>query len=131
MDDAGNSKLLRATPVLKTGDYKRARNFYTDVLGFRLVEEGGDPPRFGIFDRDSATVFLDGWHGAPGPSDGGWVAYFHTGDIDALHLLLAATGTPITRPLEDTGYGMREFEVTDPDGNILCFGAETETDDWN
>ncbi len=125
MKDSENSALLRATPVLKTGDYQRARTFYTDVLGFRLVEEGGDPPRFGIFEKDKATIFVDGWHGAPKPSDGGWVAYFHTKDVDALHLSFATVGTPITRALEDTSYGMREFEITDPDGNILCFGADS------
>ena len=127
MKDAENSALLRATPVLKTGDYQRARAFYTDVLGFRLIEEGGDPPRFGIFEKDKATVFVDGWHGAPKPSEGGWAAYFHTADVDAFHGSLAAVGTPITRALEDTSYGMREFEVTDLDGNILCFGADSGT----
>lgn len=125
MDKSGDSGLLRATPVLKTGDYQRARKFYTDALGFRLVEEGGDPPRFGILNRDSATVFLDGWHGAPKPSSGGWDAYFHTADVDALHLSLAAMDTTITRALENTSYGMREFEITDPDGNVLCFGADS------
>ena len=37
----------------------------------------------------------------------------------------ADAGARITRPLEDAVYGMREFEVTDPDGNVLCFGTDT------
>ena len=121
-----SSKLLRATPVLKTGDYERARSFYIDILGFRLVEEGGDPPRFGIFKQDGAVLFLDSWHGAPAPSEGGWTAYLHTDDAKVLCSQLTDKGATITRPLEDTSYGMREFEVTDPDGNILCFGSDHE-----
>ena len=71
--------LERATPVLKSGDYPRSRAFYAETLGFRVVEEGGDPPRFGIFKRGGAIVFVDAWHGPPVAPDGhgAWAAYIH------------------------------------------------------
>ena len=31
-----------------------------------------------------------------------------------------------TRPVENTVYGMREFEITDPDGNVVCFGEDMD-----
>ena len=118
--------LERATPVLKAGDYARAKAFYLEKLGFDIIEEGGDPPRFGIFKRGGAIVFVDSWNGAPAKEEG-WDAYFHTPDVDALCEEVTAAGATITRPLENAIYGMREFEVTDPDGNVLCFGSDIES----
>lgn len=125
MPDRQANTLERATPVLKTGDYPRARRFYTETLGFRILEEGGDPARFGIFERGGAVVFVDSWHGPPAEATG-WDAYFHSPDVDALCAELTAAGANITRPLENAIYGMREFEVTDPDGNVLCFGTDMD-----
>lgn len=115
--------LTSSVPVLRVADYPRARAFWTDTLGFTVGEEGGDPARFGIFHRDQATVFLDAWHGAdPGPF-GGWRAYFHTPDIDALAQVLVSAGATPRGP-EDKVYGMREIEIEDPEGNTLCFGQD-------
>ena len=54
----------RATPVLMSGDYERSKAFYTETLGFRVIEEGGDPARFGIFERGGAVLFVNAWNGA-------------------------------------------------------------------
>ena len=115
-----------STPVLRSTDYVRSRTFFTDVLGFSIVEEGGEPPRFGIFARDRATIFVNAWDGGPPPSPGGWDAYIHVDDVDALHEAVSAAGAKVTRTPEVTVYGMREFEIQDPDGNLLCFGVDAE-----
>ena len=125
MADKDDPAMERATPVLKTGDYPRAKAFYLETLGFSLIEEGGDPARFGIFKRGGAIVFVDSWHGPPAKADG-WDAYIHSPDVDALCEELTAAGAPISRPLENAVYGMREFEVTDHDGNVICFGTDIE-----
>ena len=93
----------RATPVLRVGDYPRALAYWRDVLGFTVDEEGGDPPRFAIV--------------------------FHVVDADLLHATLAAAGAHVARAPQTTVYGMREFELLDPDGNGLCFGADAPVPD--
>lgn len=115
-----------ATPVLMSADYARSRAFYVDVLGFSVVEEGGDPPRFGIFRRGGATLFVDAWKGARDARPDTWDAYIHVRDITALCAALSDAGAPITRAVCETVYGMREFEVTDPDGNVICFGEDMD-----
>lgn len=117
-------KLDRATPVLRSGDYATARQFWTGGLGFALREEGGDPPRFGIFRRDGATVFVDGWHGPEAEEGPAWRAYFHTDDVDALAAEVQAQGVTLLSGPEDKVYGMREITLRDPDGNLLCFGQD-------
>jgi predicted enzyme related to lactoylglutathione lyase len=114
--------LTSAIPVLRVADFARARAFWTQKLGFMVTEEGGDPPRFGIFERDSQRVFLDAWHGPVPEGAADWRLYFHTDDIDATASAIIATGQALNKPVELTAYCMREFEIIDPDGNRLCFG---------
>lgn len=119
-------ELQSAIAVLRVSDYPRARAFYAERLGFRVVEEGGDPPRFGILHRDKAELFLDAWHGADPSRRAGWRVYFHVPDADAMAVDLRAAGIAIKRGPEDAVYGMREVEIEDPDGNCLCFGQDLD-----
>ncbi len=116
----------RATPALRSSDYQRTRDFYTDVLGFAVIEEGGDPTRFGIFKRDRAVLFINTWDGGPAEAPGGWDAYIHVNDLDATCSEVRDKRATVTRESQLTVYGMFEFEVRDPVGNVLCFGADTE-----
>jgi catechol 2,3-dioxygenase-like lactoylglutathione lyase family enzyme len=115
---------VNATPVLRVSDYQRAKSFYMDILGFdTVVNEAGDPVTgFGIFRAGAAQIFLHSWDGPEADWDG-WRGYFYAPDLDALVTRLKETGTPFKGP-EVTFYDMREVEVTDPDGNVLCFGQD-------
>jgi uncharacterized glyoxalase superfamily protein PhnB len=45
-------------------------------------------------------------------------------DANALHAhWQGAAGIGDVRPLRDTDYGMREFALIDPDGNLMLFGS--------
>ena len=120
------SEFERSTPVLRSGDYPRSRSFYEGRLGYAVVEEGGEPARFGIFRRGQSYLFVNAWNGPPPPSSGGWDAYVHVSGVDALHDEFAAAGAAIVRAVELAVYGMREFEVRDPDGNVICFGEDAD-----
>ncbi|MEM8631303.1 MAG: VOC family protein [Pseudomonadota bacterium] len=115
--------LLSSVPVLRVSAYPAARTFWTEVLQFDVVEEAGEPiTGFGIFRRDAATVFLMAWDGPEAPYDR-WRAYFHTDAVEALAARLRDAGCNFRGPVA-TEYRMREIEVTDPDGNVLCFGQD-------
>lgn len=127
--------LERAIPVLRTADYPVARAFYVDALGFVCLEEGGSPPQFGMFSRDDVRLIVNVGLGADrssgqsgpseeGASDRGWSAYIYAEGVDALYASLVEAGVDCGPPV-DKVYGMRELEVCDPDGNVLCFGYET------
>ncbi len=113
--------MTAATPVLRVSDYDRARAFWRDVLGFSVMEEAGNPVTgFGIYRQDKAQVFLMAWDG-PEVAYDGWRAYFHCDDLGALSERLTNAGWPFKGPAR-TEYGMKEIQVTDPDGNTVCFG---------
>lgn len=116
-----------ATPMIRVSDYQHAKAFYIDVLGFEQINEAGEPePGFGIFLAGSAQIFLHAWDGAGEPWDN-WRAYFYVDDQPAFIARLTEHKATFKGPT-DTFYRMREVEVTDPDGNILCFGTDMPDD---
>ena len=110
-----------ACPVLRVSDYARARRFYTDILGFDVVEEAGEPVAgFGIFRAGSAQIFLIAWNG-PEAEYHAWRVYLYPENLDAFVDTLRDAGQSFKGPTK-TEYGTREVELSDPDGNVLCFG---------
>jgi uncharacterized glyoxalase superfamily protein PhnB len=49
--------------------------------------------------------------------------YVIVSDPDALYERAKAAGAEITRELQDTDYGSREFSARDPEGNAWSFGT--------
>jgi uncharacterized glyoxalase superfamily protein PhnB len=43
-------------------------------------------------------------------------------DADGLFAEFQAAGARVTRAIENSSYGMRDFNIADPDGNTLGFG---------
>jgi len=99
-----------------------AARWYRDKLGFtisRVYPEQG----FAIVRRDDIEVHF--WTCKERRIAEHTSAYFRV-DIDALHAILAAAndGGRLSE-VADRAWGMREFYVTDPDGNLLKFGVPT------
>lgn len=111
------------SPVIRVSDYQKARSFYSDVLGFDVVEEAGDPViGFGILRSGKAQIFLHAWDGAEAEYNG-WRAYFYADDLATLEKRLHSADVRFQGP-KVSAYGMRELEVADPDGNVLCFAED-------
>lgn len=118
-------------PTLRAHDARALIRFLVDVVGFHesVVYGEGDrvdhaeltwPPGGGVMlgsmrEVDPATQWS--------PQPGTFGAYVVADDIDAVHERIAAAGADITRPLNDTDYGSREFAIKDPEGNHWTFGT--------
>ena len=50
-------------------------------------------------------------------------AYIVASDADAVYARAQAAGATVVRPLQDTGYGSREFTVKDPEGHSWSVGT--------
>ena len=108
--------------VLYVKDMPKALAYYRDVLGFSVSFTWQDPPIYVCLCLGDAAIHLN-IHAPLGRSI---VCIFCTG-VDALHDEMAARGANITRPLTNEPYGMREFEVTDPDQHVLVFGQASKS----
>lgn len=106
--------------------------FYRDRLGFDVTFQGPEPDDifFGIVQRGRAMIMLKDIGVDPLPNCtrdvkkgiARWDAYVHVPDPDALAAEFASRKLEFARLLEDTGDGLRGFEVQDADGYVLFFG---------
>ncbi|MBX3657624.1 MAG: VOC family protein [Ramlibacter sp.] len=121
-------RLSRTTPILRTFDDARAREFYVDFLGFRVDWEHRFEPGLPLYQqvsRDGCVLHLSGHHGDCCP---GAALRIECGDIDALHSELQAKAYGYARPsVEGTPWGTREMSVRDPFGNRLTFTTAIST----
>jgi uncharacterized glyoxalase superfamily protein PhnB len=114
--------LGRTTPILRSFDEAKAREFYVQYLGFAVVFEHRFEPGLPLYmevARDGCTLHLSEHHGDACP---GAALRIEVGDIDALHAELAARDHGFARPsVETMPWGTRDMTVTDPFGNRLTF----------
>ena len=126
---------MKIVPVIKSSDLPRSLSFYTEVLDFQLKWPGHKEHHLsnGVIDlvRDEAELQLSRHAG-----DGvfGSVNRVFVEDVDERYATFRKRGlnttqrpeSPIhTAPVDQT-WGLREFAVTDPDGNGLCFCMPTK-----
>jgi catechol 2,3-dioxygenase-like lactoylglutathione lyase family enzyme len=125
-----------AAAVLPVRELARARDFYRDRLGFSVEFEWEDPPTYAVLRAGSGRSGSDAGREVSlhlsqvDPPAAGLdpepihptMLYVFVHDVTGLHDTLLAEGVDISFPLQDLEYGMREFEIRDPDGHRLVFG---------
>ena len=135
--------LASMTPLLQVFDMPRAVAFYRDKLGFAIVEHSPEieTPEGRLFHwcrlrRDGVELMLNTAYDTgerPAERDEAlWTGHGHTmlfvdcTELDALRDDLRVRGLDIAPP-QVAYYGMRQIEVTDPDGYGLCFQSGVMT----
>lgn len=122
--------MIRSMPVLQVAKVTRSEAFYRDSLGFDSTGTWGDGPEFCIVRRGAVTIAFDrSRDGAPVPLNQYWAAYVYVEDADALCAEFRAKGVEIVRGPEDSFYGLRDFDIRDPDGHLIAFGSDLERAD--
>ena len=119
---------------------EKSVSFYSQQLGF-IIDFVGEGPKFAIVSRGNFSVMLRqlnepdhvrpnripfikaGWH-----TDGqeAWDAYIWIEDADKLYQEFKSNNVSIIKPIQNTQYGNRDFEIEDIDGYIMCFGHSSE-----
>ena len=125
-----------------TEDVERLLKHYVDVLSFELVyrQPVASPADFCILKLGDARIMIaetpdvgviddrnDGRLleavvpriGHPGPIS----VYVEVEDIDDYHGRVVAAGAEVVEPIWDAPWGLRQFSVLDPDGNLTTFHA--------
>jgi hypothetical protein len=111
---AGSGKARAAIPILSSGDLDRTAAFYAPT-GF---VEGGRHPGYLLLHNAGVELHFS----QPGPPAAG-ECYVQVDDASAVHERLHQHGIDGLGPLADQDYGLREFALTDPDGNRVRFGS--------
>jgi catechol 2,3-dioxygenase-like lactoylglutathione lyase family enzyme len=114
-----------AIPILPARDLEETRDFYLR-LGFEVA---GWWPQFGgyaAFKRDELEVHFFLFRDLS-PLENYGQCYWRVDDADALYreyslANLPRDGHPRLVPIESKPWGMREFAVVDPNGNLVRIG---------
>lgn len=117
--------MLRSMPVLQVKDVNQSEQFYCEKLGFTSHGAWGNPPDFAIVQRGDVTIALDRSRSdGPIPVNQYWAAYIYVENADILHTQYRDAGVEIARGPENMPYGLRDFDIRDPDGHLLAFGHD-------
>jgi catechol 2,3-dioxygenase-like lactoylglutathione lyase family enzyme len=114
----GRAGVPDSTPILPVRDLDEAKAFY-ESAGFdvRVYEGGGHA----FVEYEDESVFdlglPDGFE--PGANRAG--CYLIVPGVEQWHARLVDAGLPVTG-LADQEWGMREFALTDPNGNTIRIG---------
>ncbi len=116
-----------AIPTLPCRSLILTLGFY-GRLGFGVRASMGGTDAYAILERGTLELhFFEMPWLDPDESYAG--CYIRVDDLDALHedfsriLQLPDFGIPRLSPIEQKPWGMREFHLVDPDGNLLRVGA--------
>jgi catechol 2,3-dioxygenase-like lactoylglutathione lyase family enzyme len=116
----------RPEPILRSHDLDTTRSFY-ESLGFTPWFRGTG---YEIVSRGNLVVHFEE-HRDLNPDENRDACYWRVEDADALHneftlLNLPSEGVPrITSPQDET-WGMREFTLKDPSGNLVRIGHDLD-----
>lgn len=125
------AKVTNIRPMLAVTDLPRTIAFYRDRLGFQCVGMFGHPPAWCEMVRDGRSMMFnapprdDVVRDVPRRSKDYQIQYLNADDVVSMHAELKSRGAPVT-DLRVTVYGMKEFEVRDPDDYWLWFGQPTD-----
>ena len=115
------ARLAKGCPLLASADIAASVAWYRDKLGFNIGNLFPDHG-YAILWRDDIEIHL--WKCDDPKIAEMTSAYIRPDDIDAIHAEMqgAGEGGRISEVV-DRDWGMREFYVWDPDGNLLKFGV--------
>ena len=122
--------LKKAVPLLRVADVARSMKWYQDILAFVGDPFPAAPPyKFAILRHAEVESMLR--QGAPPlrsqPRQYDWDIYLRREGDRFREVFAAFTSLGIvTRRLERMPYGLAEFEITDPDGYVICLSQLLE-----
>jgi predicted enzyme related to lactoylglutathione lyase len=105
---------------------RRSLSFFEGSLGFRCTFKVHDDLHpdipYAIIERDQVEIHLQLRDAAAGGSS----CYITVDDADSVWQEVQKAGVRVLRSIENSSYGMRDFNIADPDGNTIGFGQPIE-----
>lgn len=115
------AQFIQGAPVLHVPDVQAAVGYYRDVLGF--ISDFGDDDYAVVWRDNSAIHFAKSDHRPSGVHLFQWVR-----DVNSYHKEVRERGAEITAEIGDRPYGVRDFNVRDPNGISIIFGQDIEAE---
>lgn len=113
-----------AATILPVSDVQTTAEYYRDKLGFEIKFLWNDPPEYAVLKAgNDVNIHLSKTQNAKASTDH-IAVYIFAHNVDALYQTFQESGVHIHTPIGDRDYGMRDFDIKDPNGHLLSFGKE-------
>lgn len=113
-----------AASIFPVEDPLATAKFYQQKLGFDITFTWGEPPDYVVTNREQAVnIHFVKKQDDFRPSKQHVSQYIFVHELDKLFQELVETGVEILQPVKTQEWGMREFNILDPNGFMLCFGT--------
>ena len=128
------ARMLATIPYVWVADVHKAIPYYRDVLGFTVCfthdyEYGGDRFGLAVVERDNAVLQLQTCECDDRRHTG--LAFFRIEieGVDALHEEYVRAGAIIRFEPTTQEWGVRDFQIDDPEGNRIYFYENLESEE--
>lgn len=111
-----------AAPVLRVTQMNPSLKFYQDRLGFTVTFLWQDPPTYAVLKRGGVSIHLSLSTDFDPAVHKGAMVYVFVHHVEALYREFLEKGLEFRAPLSVQDYKMKDFDLADPDGNVLTFG---------
>jgi catechol 2,3-dioxygenase-like lactoylglutathione lyase family enzyme len=122
--------IKQAVPLLRVPDVARSMQWYREILAFTGHPFPASPPyEFALLRHGQVELMLRrGTPPArPQPRQYDWDVYMRREGDRFREVFTAFYARKIvTRRLEQMPYGLAEFEITDPDGYVICISQQLQ-----
>ena len=118
--------LSGAVPILFVRDVPAAAAFYEARLGFKIEFLHGEPPFYGSVSRDRARLHLRFVHQTnftelAAREESLILTTVEVTNVEALFEEYESRGAELAQRLVRQPWGGHDFQVRDPDGNVISF----------
>ena len=122
----GAPLLKKVIPILFVSDVKTSAAFYREKLGFQVDFLHGLPPFYGSVSRDGICLHLrfvanPFFAEAAAEEKGLILASIEVDNVQRLFEEFKARGVEFPQRLKKQAWGGTDFQVRDPDGNVISF----------
>ena len=111
-----------ASTVWPVQDMEASLAYYTDILGFEVTFTWEQPITYAVLKRGNITINLVIRDDMPADYKPLAALYVFVHDVDALWTDFTAKGAKVLNPIGDREYGMRDFDLQDPNGYRIVIG---------
>ncbi len=118
-------ELKGLVPVINCQQIDKTLDFYQQAFRYIILRktETDEGLQWVYLKSDNTFLMLQNQSqlGTNQAGSGNIMLHYYTSDITAQHQFMTARGIN-AGPVQDTGYDMKQFYVTDPEGNRISIG---------
>ena len=111
-----------AATVIPVVNVPNSLNFYENQLGFTCNFKWNDPVDYAVVKRGEVSIHLTKIDSEEKRNSHRTSIYIFVHDVDVVYQEFIENKVTIHTEIGNREYGMREFDVKDPDGYIIGFG---------